>query len=357
MLLLIGFLLCNSFVGFTQTEAQDNIKELFNAAVSNKETVGLAGGYSQDGTIGWTHAAGYANKKTQSPFTDTTQVRIASITKPMTAIAVMQLIEAGKIDLNTKVSTYIEAFNTEPLNKITVAHLLQHSAGFGSYKNVREQDNTKNYTSLEQAMQRFVNRDLRFDPGTDFYYTTYGYVVLGVLIEKVSGMSYGDYLKANIFSPAGMTHTYIENNLQLSKNAAAVYHAKKSGKIITKEDHNISDRVPGGGLRSTVLDLLNFGNAVLENKLVSAESLTKMTSNSGLKKEGNPYGLGWYLYGNKDPFGEIFGHNGAQYGCSSFLLLFPDTKRVSVVLSNTSRFENILDLNVQFWVVARDKSQ
>ena len=193
-----------------------------------------------------------------------------------------------------------------------------------------------NYPTLTDAMNIFVESELAFTPGSDYSYTTYGYVVLGVLIEEVSEITYEAYLQEHVWTPAGMTNTGLEKSGVDYPGKAALYHQLKLGKIKSAKSTDLSDRVPGGGIQSTVEDLLRFGAAVLDGTLITPESLAAMTTDSGLKKEDNGYGMGWYLYGENELVGELFGHNGEQLGCSSFLFLMPEVNTVVVIISNTS---------------------
>lgn len=324
---------------FAQGENAFFVKDKMKEVVENKEVIGIAGGLVKNDTLVWTASHGMATPN--APYSTNTINRTASITKPMTAIAVMQLVEAGKVILDAPMATYVQEFNTAALNKITVRQVLEHSSGLPGYKNKKEAANKKQYNSLTEALHYILKKELLFAPGTDFNYTSYGYVSLGVLIERVSGLTYGDYLKQQLFNPVGMTQTSLEEYGQPLEGKANVYHQKKPGKIEEITDSNISDRLPGGGVQSTVNDLLKFGNAVLNNTLISKESLKELTTSSGLKKEGNAYGMGWYLYGPNPDFGNIFGHNGAQYGCSAFLFIFPESNMVTVAMTNTSDFEKI----------------
>ena len=130
-----------------------------------------------------------------------------------------------------------------------------------------------------------------------------------------------------------MADTGVEH--ELLADQARHYHHKK-GKTKSAKYVDLSNRVPGGGFYTTVEDLLKFGQAILDHSLISEASLAEMTTDYGFKKEGNGYGLGWYLYGTNPTHGDVFGHNGGQAGCSSFLMLLPKTRTVIAVLSNTS---------------------
>ena len=241
------FISCLSLsLGLSQSPSE-KIINLMQTHMSDGKAVGLSAGVLDNDTITWTHSEGYSDLKSKRNFTKNTVSRTASITKPMTAIAILQLAEQGKLNLDDKVSLYVPEFKTKDLQEITIKHLLQHSSGIGAYKNSREANNEKNYATLKDALQVFVKRKLKFDPGTDFSYTSYGYVVLGCVIEAASEMSYEAYLKKNIWDVAGMTQTSVEYYGKSYDNKATKYHQSKPGKFKITDEHNVSDRIPGGG--------------------------------------------------------------------------------------------------------------
>lgn len=334
LFLISSILCCLSGASFAQSALNaDNAQAFLNEAVANGQCVGIAAGVMIDDSIHWQGQNGMADTEASVAYTPQTIGRTASIAKPMTSVAVFQLVEQGKLKLDDKVAEYLPEFKDGPKSAITVRHVLQHAAGFRGYSNSKERNNVVNYPSCSAAMQIFINDELLFPPGKGYSYTTYGYTVLGALIEKVSGASYEDYLRTNIWEPAGMVHTSAERFDAPTPGRANIYHQKKPGKIKAVEFSNHSDRIPGGGIQSTVEDLLHFGNAVLNGSLISAESLQQMTADSGLKTEDNGYGMGWYIFADGS---KLFGHNGEQLGCSAFLLLVPGKKMAIAVMSNTS---------------------
>lgn len=337
---------------FAQNDSSQQVAQMMQQAITEGKVIGVAAGVVTQDSLQWEHAEGLMDRDTKDMFTVHTVSRTASITKPFTAIAIMQLVEQGKINLEDKISSYLSIFSRDDLQPITIKQVLQHSSGLPAYKNKKEANNTIQYNSLEDGLKKFIDRELLFTPGTDFSYTSYGYTVLGMIIEKISGKSYEDYLKQHIFDSAGMTNTSIEKIDVAYADKATIYHQSKPGKIKEITNHNISDRIPGGGVQSTVQDLLKFGKAVLNHQLIKKESLDLLITNSGLKKQGNGYGMGWYLYGNNPTYGTIFGHNGAQYGCSSFLFILPQNKTVTVVLSNTSGFDEVGNIGAALFKVA-----
>ena len=281
-------------------------------------TVGASAGYSIDGNLYWRGSNGWKDKKAESPFEVNTKTRIASIAKPMTATAIMQLVERNMIELDAPVQTYLPDFPKKKKDPITIRHLLAHTSGLKGYKNAKEAENQKQYNSLWDATEVFMNRKRSFTPGSEFEYTTYGYVVLGAIIEEVSGLSFENYMQQNIWNIANMANTGVEHIDQELSNKSLLYHFDK-GQAKNRKPNNLSNRTPGGGFYSTVEDIIKFGNAMLRNELINEESFAEMMKIQGVQKKGNPYGFGWFLYGPTPNENVIVGHTGAQTGCSSVL--------------------------------------
>ncbi|WP_370392276.1 serine hydrolase domain-containing protein [uncultured Winogradskyella sp.] len=331
---LILLWLCLQTSGFSQ--ANDDLPTTaLKALVFDNAVIGASAGYAVDGTIVWQGTEGYANEDTKETLEIDTKLRTASIAKSMTAVAVMQLVEEGLINLDAPINEYVPEFIQPHQTKITTRHLLSHTSGIDAYKNKGEVENKKHFKSLMEVYDEFKERKLRFEPGTEFYYTSYGYVMLGILIERISGESYEAYIQENIWGKANMTNTGVENRDSLPKNTSSLYHKARNGKIKLADGNDLSNRIPAGGLYSTTPDLLNFGIALLNNTLISKESLDLMTEHHSLDKYNNGYGFGFYLYGKPD-VNDIYGHNGAQTGASSQLFIVPSLNLVTVAMSNTS---------------------
>ncbi len=333
-----------SFLIYTTGISQNkdtNISTLLEEVISDKTVMGVVAGYAVDGTIIDQSAAGYYNKKLEKKFELDTQVRMGSIAKPMTAIAVMQLVEQGRLDLDTPIQTYIPDYPTHPKTQITTRHLITHTSGIGGYKDGRESNTTVNYPTLYEALDLFKDRELLFEPGTQYSYTTYGYTVLGVIIERVSGQTFEAYMQTNIWDKANMSHTGVEKFGVKSDNKSELYSRNNGkGKAKIAKENNLSNRIPAGGFYTTLGDMLNFGNAIINNTLVKESTLTLMRQHHSLEKVNNSYGFGWFLYGPKSKEGAIMGHSGGQTGCTSFLFIVPSKKAVSVILANTSRAQS-----------------
>ncbi len=314
----------------------DTSNALLDTLVKEGFVVGASGSYSVNGEVTWEAATGYADKDKKQVFTLDTEVRTASIAKSMTAIAVMQLVEQGLIDIDLPIDRYLPEFVQKQKTKITTKHLLAHTSGMAAYKNDKEADNKNNYWTLLDAYAVFKDRKLRFEPGTQFYYTSYGYVVLGILIEKVSGLSYETYMQTNIWDKANMTNTGIEKTDLKREHATVLYHRDRKGKIKEAKTINLSNRTPAGGFYSTTNDLIKFGNALINNTLVISNTFKLMGQHHSLEKVNNGYGFGFYLYGGEQKEASIIGHNGAQRGTSTQLFVIPSLNTVIVVVANTS---------------------
>jgi len=329
-----------AFIVFGGLYAQNDFKkseEQIKRLPHEKIAVGVAGGVLHDGKIVWTCSSGFSDVENQIRFTPTTLTRVASIAKPMTAIAVLQLYEQGLVDLEAPIQDYVSDFPVKEEGTITVRHLLNHSSGIAEYASKKEAHGADNYATLTEAMNVFKNRELLEKPGIEEFYTTYGYVVLGVLIERVSGMSYEAYMQKNIWDKAGMVNTGVEKVDVAYTNKSLLYDRNKNGKIKkVKGSSDLSNRVPGGGLYATVEDLLRFGQAVLDHTLISETSTALMLEEQAVKYDGNPYALGWFLYSQSGERKDVFGHGGSQKGCSAQIMLVPKRKAVVAILSNTS---------------------
>lgn len=348
-ILIIALLQLFAFISIGQN-VNTNIDSSFEKLITEYGNIGVSSAYSSNGKTVWKSSQGYANRDLKTSFTDTTLTRIASIAKPMTAICIMQLVENGKLALDDEVQTYIKDYPRKSKKVMTIRHLLTHSSGIKGYKKSKEATSQKEYPTLTEVSKVFRNRKLKFDPGSGFLYTSYGYVLLGLIIEEVSGLTYEEYLRKNILEVAGMKNTAVEVFGKVYENKSVIYHMDNR-KVKTPKQNNLSNRIPAGGLYSTVADLMKFGDAVLNHKLISENSFNQMQEVGfpiNYPSEGNPYGLGWSLYGPKDNFNAYIGHEGGQYGGNTQLMLIPKLKSTIVVLSNTS---GTPDSNIKLFAV------
>ncbi|MEM6767906.1 MAG: serine hydrolase domain-containing protein, partial [Bacteroidota bacterium] len=252
-----------------------------------------------------------------------------------------------KLELDVPISNYLPNYPKQGETPITVKHLLGHTSGIPQYQSGKEAQNKTHYSSLEEAMTVFQDRPLLFEPGSGFFYTTYGYVVLGRILEVASGLSYEELMQSRIWDRAGMKNTGIEEMGKSYEDKSCLYHRdKKKGKESKQND--LSNRIPGGGFYSTLEDVMKFGNTLLEGTFISDSTLQQMITNHYGKKEGNPYALGWYLYAPAPNENLVIGHSGEQTGVSAQLMIIPKSNTVVVVLANTSgAWKDVVTLSSQ----------
>ncbi|MEQ9467547.1 MAG: serine hydrolase domain-containing protein [Ekhidna sp.] len=341
-IILISIAVCTSSISFSQTKSDS----LLNAYLEKSKAVGIVAGYTSDSKK-WISSAGYKNLSNQELLEVDTRIRIASITKTMTAVAILQLAESGKINLDVSIDSYFDGVS-DSHGKITIRQLLNHSSGIRAYKSSKERENKLSYENLEHAYSIVKDDPLEIEPGSTFSYSSYGYVLLGIIIEESSGLSYEEYLAKNIWEPLEMSSTGVEYLNVVDQSFSELYHKSSNGKVkMAKIRTNLSDRIPAGGVYSTVGDVLLFGEGILNGKLISKESFNEMITDSGLKKEGNPYGFGVYLYGENPKYGNVVGHSGTQIGASAQLMLLTNQKAAVFVASNTSGvWEDMFYLNL-----------
>ena len=318
-------------------EAQiDSIEAAVGAAMAAKHIPGLSMAVVRDGQLVWKKSFGVANRETKEPTTDATVYRIASSTKPIAATAAMQLVEKGKLDLDAPVQKYAPAY---PKKKYTVTtrHLLSHTSGVRNYRR-GEPERTDHFDRLTDAFVIFKDDSLEFEPDTRYMYSTFGYTMLGAVIEGASGMSFPDYLRENIFKPAGMTITQPDDARKNIPNRAQGYtpitYAVFNGAYEHGRPMDSSYKLPAGGLVSTAEDMARFTIAVMDGVLIKPETLAVMAEEHKTK-DGTPtgYGFGWYAGNKREPAGSIW-HGGVQSGFTAEMWLIPEKRFAVVILTN-----------------------
>ncbi|OAV45153.1 serine hydrolase [Lewinella sp. 4G2] len=338
-LFLLFFLVGVSLEAQTPLDRQDELVAKADAIIAQsveaRDFAGLSAGIFIDDKIRWAGGGGYLNVAERTPATKDMLHRIASISKPMTAVAILQLARAGKLDLGASIDTYLPDSKIRSKDKITVRQLLNHTSGIKAYASEKEFVNFVEYPNSAAAMDIFQTRKLRFKPGKGFQYTTYGYTVLGAIIEAVTGDSYAAYMRKNVWEPAGMINTDIEVAGKSYPNKSSLYGMTATGDFQDDPQDNLSNKYAGGGIHSTAEDLLRFGQAILDNELLTEAELKSMRKYPDIARHDTPYGLGWYVHESAD-FGRVVRHGGAQSGTSTYLTIYLDARVVVAIIGNTS---------------------
>lgn len=314
----------------------EKIERAITAEMSRLGIPGLSIAVAVDHKLQWSNGYGLADVENYVPAKAMTAYRLGSISKPITATAVMQLAERGKLDLDAPIQKYCPAF-PEKQWPVTARLLLGHLSGVRHYKSDVEFASTRHYNSIVEGIEMFKNDPLLFEPGTKYSYTTHGYAVLGCAVEGASGMSFPDYVRDNVFKLAGMDRIRVDNVADIIPNRAQGYVKTQSGDLRNSELADTSYKIPGGGFISTVEDLAEFAIAMQTGVLVKKETTGQMW-NSLKTRDGKAtgYGLGWGVT-ERNGMKEV-SHGGAQQRVSTYLYSIPEKGLTVVLMTN---LENI----------------
>lgn len=277
---------------------------------------------------------GYGNFENSVPNTAETVFRIASITKQFTAAAILKLVEQGKIDLDWTIDRYFPDYRHG--RQITIHHLMSNSAGIPNfdlqmdfYEILKEQD------LLLTLINLVKDADLLFKPGTQFYYSVSGFLMLQYIVEKESGIGFEEFLKTNFFIPLGMMSTGLENPKRVIPNKAFFY-ALAEGKTVVSDYVDMRIAGGGGGLYSTIEDLHIWNESLLHSRILSTKSTDLIFSAHVRADEQNSYGYGMII-----AKGDFYGgsriryyHTGGGRGVRSLNSIFPEETVEFIFLSN-----------------------
>jgi CubicO group peptidase (beta-lactamase class C family) len=288
----------------------------------------------RDGQVVWSHAFGFADLEQNVPATTETRFRIGSVSKSLTSVAIGRLVQDGQIDLDSPVQRYAPSF---PIKRypITVRQVAGHLAGIRHYL-TGEFENREHYGTVSEGLAIFAEDSLLFQPGTEFSYSSYGYNLLGAVIEVASGRPYPEYMREVVLTPAGMTHTSPEHPDSIIPHRGRYYtRADSTGPILNALYVDNTYKWPSGGYLSTAEDLARFGDRLLRGLLVRPETVellwTSMRMSDGTPTE---YGIGWTV--EQDSVGrKRVRHSGRSVGGTAHLVIYPDDGLVVAVLVNS----------------------
>jgi len=273
-------------------------------------------------------AFGDANKDHRIANRLETAYNIGSIGKTFTAVAIMQLVEAGKLKLDDKLGQHLADFPFAEKDRITIQQLLNHSAGLGNYMEHPEYPNRMaRIESIADILPLIYEQKPLFAPGERFEYSNSGMVVLGAIIEKLSGLSYPDYLRRHIFEPAGMRDTRLAQEHEVLPNRAIGYLPSEQGYVANLR--MIMPASADGGLRTTAPDLLKFDQALTRGSLLKSEIQQQMYTPVGPAPH---YASGWET--KALPGHRVVGHGGGAPGVNAEFRRYLDDGYTLIVLSN-----------------------
>src|ERR1700730_8181042 len=324
-----------------ETKLAQEKRAQIETAVSNFLTSTHVPGVSvavvENGEYEWGGGFGLADAEDNAPASEHTLFRLASISKSLTATAAMQLWERGQLDLDAPIQKYCPSFPQKPW-PITTRQVMGHLGGIRHYKSGSQDDpevgNTKHFDNpIKGGLDFFKNDDLLSEPGKQFHYSTQGYTLVGCVIEGASGTKYVEFVRQNVFTPAGMEQTQVDNRFAIIPFRTRFYQKTESGSVQNADFLDSSYKIPGGGWLSSAEDMARFEVAILNDKLIRRTTRdlmwTPLKPSDGSKDE---YGLGWGN-GNEDGIAWV-GHTGGQQGTSTAFSIAPAQRAGVVVLTN-----------------------
>lgn len=287
---------------------------------------------AKNGKVIYKNAYGKANMELDVDMNPENVFEIGSITKQFTAVGILMLLEEGKLSLEDEITKYIPDYPTKG-TKITIHHLLIHTSGIKSYTSIPSlREFARKDMPVKELIDAFKDEPMDFKPGEKFRYNNSGYVLLGAIIEKITGKSYEDFIQNRVFDKLNMKNSYYGSKSRIIKNRAAGYQKRNDGFV--NADY-ISMTIPyaAGSLMSTVDDMLKWQTAIRNNTLISKESLRKAfdnyTTNDGKKIN---YGYGWFHANIKDI--PIIEHGGGIFGYTTQGIYIPSENIYVIILTN-----------------------
>lgn len=341
------FLILHFTISFAQNKQDKKLTESLDKLISERlanVAPGCAVLVAKKGQVMYEKGFGIVNIELAVPMRPDMIFRIGSMTKQYTAIAILQLIEQGKISLQDSIQKFIKNFPYKG-KTITIENLLTHTSGIKDYEQLDA--HIPNAIRIEfpvkQIIDSLANLPLDFIPSAKFGYSNSNYFMLGYIIEQVSGRTYKDYLHENLFMPAGLSNTFYDSPTQIISNRASGY--TKDSAIFKNVDYlSMSLVYSAGALLSNVSDLFKWHQALYSYKLVKKETLEKaFTSFKLTDGKLTEYGYGWFI---KDWKGsKSIGHGGAIDGFRSWEIYFPDQDIFVTALFNSDSYSffNLFD--------------
>jgi D-alanyl-D-alanine carboxypeptidase len=288
---------------------------------------------AKDGKTVFAQAYGLADREKKTPNTLKTRFRLGSMNKMFTAVATLQLVQNGKLDLKAPLGNYLTGYlNKDVASKVTIEQLLSHTGGTGDIFGPEFDKNRLELKTLQDYVKLYGNRGPEFQPGSQWKYSNYGFLLLGVIVEKVSGQSYYDYVRDHIFKLAGMIATASEPEEQVVADRSIGYMRSDGSGWQPNTDTLPYRGTSAGGGYSTVEDLLKFATSLQTNKLLNAQYTEMLTTG----KVETPNG-GMYAYGFQEASvngTRCFGHGGGAPGMNGELKICPGPGYVVAVLAN-----------------------
>jgi D-alanyl-D-alanine carboxypeptidase len=288
---------------------------------------------AKQGKVEFEQAYGMADREKKIPNEVNTQFRIGSMNKMFTAVSILQLVQAGKIQLSDPFGKYLPEYaNKDMASRVTIEQLLTHTGGTGDFFGPEFDAHRQELKTLHDYVKLYENRPLKFEPGTQWDYSNFGFLLLGVVIEKVTGQSYYDYVREHVYQPAGMTMTDSLPENEAVPGRSMGYMKEGPGPWKPNTDTLPWRGTSAGGGYSTVEDLFRFAMALENHKLLDGAHSDMLVKGKVDRPGGDRYGYGFVV---RDEGGmSCFGHGGGAPGMNGDLNVCPGPGYVIAILAN-----------------------
>lgn len=325
-----------SFLGFSQNTTSKDIRNARKQAkrfLRKQRVPGMSVSVGKNGAILWSEGFGYAKRKPKVRINPSeTLFRIASISKSITALTLAKLVEDGIINLDESIYKYLPSFPKKAFD-FSVRELGGHIAGIRSYRG--NEFNLNKKMSITEGVNLFKNDSLLFEPSTQFYYNTFGYVLLSEIMQKSAHTDFYNLVETSVLKPLNMRHTTVEYSNIDTPHKSDFYRKKRVLSAPVSNEY----KVAGGGFLSTSEDLVKFGQEIINPTLISKNTLAEIITSQKLTSGNNTgYGIGFSVEETQNKTPKIY-HTGGGVGASTVLLIYPEEELVICILCNKSNVE------------------
>ena len=324
--------------GFSSAAAE--AREVVQAWLAEHDAPGLTIAVMAAGKIVWSQGFGMADLENGVPVRPHTKMRIGSVSKSLTSIAVGLLYEQGKLNLDAPVQKYVPSFPKKRY-PVTARRLAGHLAGIRGYLpgSRSEVFNMRHYDSVVAGLELFQDDPLLFEPGEKYSYSSHGFNLLSAVVEGASGQDFLSYMQENVFDPLGMKNTTADHTDQVIPHRTRFYERDDAGVWENAPYADNSYKWAGGGFISTAGDLLRFGRGIISGGLLKPETVELLLTPQRTK-DGKPtgYGIGWRTVTDEGGRRRV-GHGGSSVGGKARLAIYPDSQVMLAMMINTGSLD------------------
>lgn len=323
-------------VAAAQTRPVDQARELVREWVAKNNLPGASVAVGLGDDVVWAEGFGWADLEQRVPVTSLTRFRIGSVSKPLSSVAVGLLYERGKIDLDAPVQTYVPSFPKKRW-PISTRQLMGHIAGIRHYRG-DEFLSSKHYDGVTEGLAIFANDSLLFRPGTEYSYSSYGWNLVSAVVEAAAGEPFLDFMRREVVAPLGLRHTVPGYMASIIPGRVRFYEHDKEGRLVNAPYVDNSYKWAGGGFLSTPSDLVRFGFAMLDGKVLQRKTIEMLWTPLRLESgKSTGYGLGW---GSEEVDGRrVISHGGGSVGGTTAFMIIPEERMVVAVTTNLTGAE------------------